>query len=393
MTAQTTEEVSLSLGSTYQITVTPDKKITFTFDQKSVRRLAQYALQTTSARIINSQRVAQCRRSIIPGRDKVRVLYSQKLARAHYGNLMVCGALWICPICAARITERRREDLSKGIDTFIDLGGSVFMAAFTLQHDREDRLQDTKEILFKAFDRFGSGKGFQKIKKEFGYIGNIRALEVTWSNNAGWHPHIHVLYFSENKLTPKDISELQEGFSKRYCSILKSLGRYGSQEIAVKLSFGDHQKTKDYLFKWGLSEEITKGKNKKARHEGYTPFELLAWAQTGEVQPVYLFREYYEVFKGSRQLKYSKGLRPILDLGVDQTDKELAEENTAEAVLLAQIDREVWKAICNKRLRGEVLEWFSMASIDLVVDRLNSLDIKIVLDNDLEGLLIREGID
>ena len=383
MTAQTAEEVSLSLGSTYQIRVT--------FDQKRARRLAQYALQETIARIIDSQRLAQCRRSLVPGRDKVKVLYSETLARAHYKNLMVCGSVWSCPLCAARITERRREDLSKGIDDFIDLGGSIFMAAFTLQHDREERLQDLNEVLSKAYRRFGSGKGFQEIKKRFGLIGSIVASEVTWSNNAGWHPHKHCLYFSEKILTPKDISELQEIFSKRYCSILKSLDRFGSQEIAVKLSFGDHQKTKDYLFKWGLSEEITKGKNKKARHEGYTPFELAAWAATGEAQPVYLFREYFDAFKGSRQLRYSPGLRPILELGIDQTDKELAEENTAEAVLLAQIDREVWKVICNKRLRGEVLEWFSIASIDLVVDRLNSLDIKINLDIDSNGITTIEA--
>ena len=369
MTAQTTEEIRISLGSYYQHCVPIDKK--------RARRLVQYALQSIIADIIHSERLARCRRSIVPGRNKVDLLYSQKLARAHYGNLMVCGSVWICPICAARITERRREEVSKGIDTFQDLGGSVFMAAFTLQHEREERLQDLKQDLTKAYRQFNAGH-YQEIKKEFGIVGSIGALEVTWSNNAGWHPHKHCLYFSEKELNQKDISELQEIYSKRYCSILKSLDRFGSDQAAVRLSLGDPQETKDYIFKWGLSEELTKAPVKSARGNGYSPFELASWAaQTGELQPVLLFREYFDAFKGSHQLQYSRGLRDLLDLGIDQSDKDLAEENTAEAVLMAQIDRETWKVICTKRVRGELLEVASSGNIDLVVEYLE----KITKDN------------
>lgn len=372
MTAQTAEETGLSLGSYYQYCVPIDKK--------RARRLVQYALQSVIAEIIHSDRLAQCRRSIVPGRDKVDILYSQKLARAHYGGLMVCGSVWSCPICAARITERRREEVSKGIDTFRELGGSVFMAAFTLQHDREERLQDLKKDLTKAHRQFNAGH-YQEIKKGFGIVGSIGALEVTWSNNAGWHPHKHCLYFSEKEIKQKDISELQELYSKRYISILKSLGHYGSDQAAVRLSLGDPQETKDYVFKWGLSEEITKAPVKSGRDGGYSPFELAAWAaQTGEVQPVLLFREYFDTFKGSHQLQYSRGLRDLLDLGSDQTDEILAKEETAEAVLMAQIDREIWKVICIKRVRGELLEAASSGSIDSVVSYLNSLGIVMAID-------------
>jgi len=360
MTAQTTEKIEFSLGSTYEITVP--------FAKNNANRVVQYALQDVIAKIIDNKRLHSCRRFIIPGKEKVDVLYSEKLARAHYGNLMVCGSIWVCPICAARIMTRKREEIAKGIDTFLELGGSVFMAAFTLQHDREERLKDVKGSLLKATGEFTGGRQYQKIKKEFGIIGNISALEVTWSDRAGWHPHKHYLFFSDQKLTQNDIGELQQLFSKRYCSILKRVGRYGSRDAAVKLSLGDPQQTKDYICKWGLVDEIALGFEKSARGNGFSPFQLAHWAGLyGEERPALLFREFFYAFKGSHQLQYSRGLREFLELGQERSDLELAKENSAEAVRIAQVEREAWRVICTKGLRGELLQAASSGITDNVV--------------------------
>lgn len=54
-----------------------------------------------------------------------------------------------------------------------------------------------------------TGRSLWGAKKRWGIVGNIRAIEITDGLAHGWHPHVHVLCFHDEPLSPEDGS-LQE---------------------------------------------------------------------------------------------------------------------------------------------------------------------------------------
>lgn len=328
-------------------------------DAKS-RRIGRFLIQAVISDILDKERVSSCLRAILPRVDTVEVLYSAKVKRAHFGNLMVCGSVWACPVCAAKITERRRLELEAGLAGW---KGGVIAGDFTFQHTREDTLDDLKKVLSKCYRRLQMGKGWELFKKRWGIVGSLTSSEITWGQGAGWHPHKHVLFFSEGKDIEQNYLQIQEELSERFRGFLADEGRYAHPDIGVFFKAGDALHNLDYACKWGLDYEMTKGHVKKGRGDNYSPFELASWAgATGEYLPVQLFREYYSVYKGSNQLNWSKGMRSMLALGVEKTDEELAAEQEQDAIILATLARDAWKIICQKGKRGELLEAASLGS-------------------------------
>jgi hypothetical protein len=95
-------------------------------------RLLKWALQAEARAILPNERVAQCLRQINPLAAGVEVLHSPEHQVAHYKSLIVCGSVWMCPLCAAKISERRRDELERAITRHIELQGAVFMATYTV---------------------------------------------------------------------------------------------------------------------------------------------------------------------------------------------------------------------------------------------------------------------
>ncbi|MFY0026513.1 rolling circle replication protein, Rep63 protein, partial [Acinetobacter baumannii] len=71
-----------------------------------------------------------------------------------------------------------------------------------------------------------------------------------------------------------------------------------------------------YVSKWGIESELTKGHVKKGRNGGFTPFDLLQLSMYSEtVFEKYcgkLFQEFAIAMKGARQLVWSRGLKALL---------------------------------------------------------------------------------
>lgn len=330
------------------------------------RRIFRYLLQSVIAYILPNERVSRCMRYMIPKKDHVNVFYSGQVKRAHYGNLAVCGSPWACPVCSAKITERRRLELDSALNIWT---GGVFMAAFTLQHSRDERLQVVQDRLSATYKSMQGGRFWMKFKTDWGFVGSIGSSEVTWGEFNGWHPHRHVLFFTREKIEKDDLEIAQAEVSSRFRDILASHGGYADEEHGVKFTIADdYQKAGDYVCKWGLAEEMTKGPVKKGRMENYSPFELAGWAgATGETLPIALFREYFAVYKGSKQLSYSHGLRARLGImDVEKTDEQLATEESEEAILLAELARQAWKIVCKDNKRGELLEVASSGNPEAV---------------------------
>jgi len=119
-----------------------------------------------------------------------------------------------------------------------------------------------------------------------------------------------------------------------------------------------------YVSKWGIESEITKGHIKKSK-ENYSPNDLLRFelgTYEGKAKPLSpgqaraLFIEYASCMKGKKQLHWSRGLRDLLALGEEKTDQELVDEVEIQEELFAKIPLSMWKIILKAEKRAEVLE-------------------------------------
>jgi hypothetical protein len=159
------------------------------------------------------------------------------------------------------------------------------LLTFTLSHHAGDSLKSLERGLRTAFDKTFSGRWFQEFKTEWRVVGKITSSETTVGRN-GWHPHLHVLLFTELEYAGKWPEAMEMQISERWIDKLKTLG------FSANLAHGVDVRTAqsdiaDYVAKWGrepleagwgADTEIAKANVKRATHGGLTPFQLLGAA-------------------------------------------------------------------------------------------------------------------
>ena len=94
----------------------------------------------------------------------------------------------------------------------------------------------------------------------------------------------------------------------------------------------------NYVAKWGLEHEMTKGHIKKGKENSRTPFDILrSYTDSENEADANLFKLYYFAFKGTRQLNWSKGLKKLVSSRRKKTDQEIVDDTDNVAELLFQI--------------------------------------------------------
>lgn len=348
-------------------------------------RLLRWARQSTANRLLQGERVAKCYR--VKVKKKIETLISKKYKRAFYKGLMTCGSVWHCPVCAAKITERRRVELQKVIDLAKAQGFYFVFVTFTLQHTIKDELEDVADVLTAALTRLKNGGFYNDFKIRWGFAGDVTNAEIMYGAAHGWHFHKHALFFTQKNISAEDCQQIQLELVEQYQNQLKKKVKgksyYAHPIHGVNVRVGDSY-VADYLAKfghepgpaWSLASEVSKSFTKSARQfEHYTPFQLLdlhrlnPQAGWGSV-----FKEYAEAMKGSKQLRYSKQLR--LNLGItepEKSDEEIAAEEEDDSYLFSEIDDHEWDKIIRNDAFGMVLEVASTGNIEHLKTYLSSL--------------------
>ena len=342
MEAEHTEQGNTAgLGSTYEICV----------PKSEGRALRRYALQGVARRLLPEHRVGVCCRTLKPDALAVQVLLDVAHGKAHYGGLMRCGSVWVCPVCGSAVTERRANELRDGLARHPEL--KPVMVTVTLQHRRGDSLAGLLKALKEGMRFARSGRGWEGVKRGSGVVGSVTATEVTYSHRAGWHPHEHILFLC---LGDVDVEGLRAFIADRFGAYLQREGRYVSAEYGVQAVAGDSAAA-SYLSKWDTAAELAKGNVKAVRSDGgMSPMMLLARAGDGDELAGRLFVEYAEALHGKRLLTYTKGLRDLLGMNEDKTDEEVAEQEVAPAVVLASLTPVQWRYVLANDARGELLD-------------------------------------
>jgi hypothetical protein len=137
-------------------------------------------------------RVRNCGRKMVGNRATLH----QCNGIAHFGGVETCGSIWVCPVCAAKITEGRRAEIDHILQAHREAGGRAYMATFTLPHYAFQACAPLRRAVSDCWRKVKSGKAWVEARERYGWLGDIRALEITHGRN-GWHPHLHVLILLE----------------------------------------------------------------------------------------------------------------------------------------------------------------------------------------------------
>jgi len=358
------------LGTTYEITLPPPARSAETDASEPNRKINRFAIQSVSKSIMPEERVKNCMRLVKPDRKTVDILKSRE--KVFYSGLTVCGSIWICPICAAKISERRRNELKTAVATAKKNGYQVLLLTQTIPHYANQRLKPLMAKFATARTKQRQRQSWLKLSKRIGLVGSLRSLEITHGVN-GWHIHTHELLFIKPGADQVKIPFVLLDILSTWQSACKSVG-LPEPSVAHGVDLRDGSYADQYVNKWGLEEEMTKSHIKHGRKGSNTPFDFLRIVlATGDCDYADLFREYAKVFKGKRQLVWSRGLRDLLGLDDELTDQELAEKEEEHAEILASLSLVQWRFILAKEVRGEVLEHARLNGLPGVLAFLNGL--------------------
>ncbi len=318
-------------------------------------------MQAAAKYVLPNNRVGICLRHQIQKYGDVDVYKHLKTQKAFYGGLMVCGSVWVCPVCAAKISERRRSELKKVFRGHIDLGGECTMLTLTFSHSNRDKLKDLLSSLSGAMQAFAKTEKFHFIRKEIGLIGSIRAFEITYGSN-GWHPHIHLLLLHDNEIEPWERHDLEDRFYRMWSAACEENNLSCSREHGLKMD--DAKEASTYIGKWGdlmdkqwgTDSEMTKANIKRGRIGSLTPFDFLrVIAEDGDLEYADRFKEYALAVKGKHQLHWSRGLKQRFAVE-EKTDEQIATEKVEQADWLGALDWKDWRYIVQNKLRVRLLE-------------------------------------
>ena len=284
-------------------------------------------------------------------------------ARATVVGLMACGSIWTCPVCAAHIRYVRSVEIAEACVRQLDAGGGLLFLTLTLRHHKGDDLGVLLDGLLKACRSTTQGAPWQRKVKRYGINGRIRSTEVTYGGTNGWHPHAHLLLFTDAPLTLDEVRELDDWLSQRWAM---AVARQGLEQPTLErgcvlelVQGGD--RIGQYVAKVqeaaSVPMEIARGDLKSGRRGGLMPFELLDMAGAGESLALSLWWTYERVTKNRRCIEWSRGLRDRLGIGGEVDDAEIVtEDTTTEDSLLCVLPSKDWRAVAAAGLDVRLLE-------------------------------------
>lgn len=326
-----------------------------------------------------------CSCSLFRTGSTTQVVKSKVHGKAFYSGLMNCANSRTCPVCSVKISERKANEMRTAFNIAKAENLNISLLTFTAPHNASDSLEDLKDGITKALEQFWRGSSAKRFKEKYGIIGHVRSFEIRYGLN-GWHPHFHIILFSEKQLpfTVRSKGTLLCGFQThewekildrwRSCCLSSGLNapnEYGmdiqsgalASEYISKFGSDDEilktKKGKDIT--WDMADEMTKGNVKTGRTGSSSPWDLLAISSDGVTDEIkkkarLLFLQYARSMKGVNLIRWSRGLRDYFSLGKQDSDEDIINQEEDKADLLCHIKPHEWEYIIKNNLRSIVLE-------------------------------------
>ena len=318
-------------------------------------------------------KVGQCHWHLI---GQPTVMHSGKHKRAFWGGVVICGKVWACPVCAAKIQARRRAEISSSMAWAYNhrQGLKAVMLTLTIPHKAWHTVADLLERQKAALHHLRNGRPGKTLRDQMGHAGMIRALELTHGAN-GWHPHTHELHFLADDADAKLFKTKMLALWEAACVKAGLLDPADAKQVRTfrrrAVDVRDRVSRGDYLAKlanaqpegpdkantvaqWGADNELASATSKQGRAKGRSIMQLLYAAADGDKKAGALWLEAIDALRGRPWLFWSHGLKEKVGL-LAKTDEEVAEEQLDQAQPMATLDREAWGIVRKHRTARAVI--------------------------------------
>lgn len=294
-------------------------------------------------------------------KDKVGISHDHEHGRSFLTGVQQCGSVWSCPLCAAKIQERRRLEIAQGMNWAYLNGLKAVMVTLTFPHRKHQKLDDLLEMQSEALKRLRKGKTWDKFKEAVNFTGLIRSLELTYGEDNGWHPHTHELWFVDADADADYIKNKVINKWKNACRAAGLLenGEVGFDDYSVDIK--DKVSTSDYLAKqdssrhWGSDREMAKATSKAGKKSGKHPFAFLEESAAGDEKSGWLYVQFSMAMRGKRQIFWSRGLKKLVGIE-DKTDEEITDESREDQTTESgQFEHPEWEIIRDEKAQGEII--------------------------------------
>ncbi|WP_211831181.1 protein rep [Kistimonas asteriae] len=385
--------------------------------------------------------------------------------KAHLAGFVHCDSNWLCPLCAPILSEYRAKEIyaalyhhQKGMDRLVRdgkktrltddgaeycpmvhpvKGGYVCFVTFTLQHYKNYQLSRTLQVLTGTLGRLKKGKAWDTMKAKYGFVGSIRALEYTYTERHGHHPHVHELWFFDKRPA---VGKLKKEVYNRYARYVEKFSPEGfhapsyKRGVDIKLCLSSDQKKKNLLDDgldlndiekiakycakgaetdktledavdnrtWGVSEELTKHQLKVNKVRRYSDGgEIVSYNSTAMLlnyvacqyvidecilSPVdrrkwlkklarfkALYTDYANSFFGKSLNYWSPGLKDRFQIH-EFSDNEVSKAFEGEMCFLMGLGLDRIQFMLKNRLRGRLLDVVNNPELKTDQQRMEAVD-------------------
>lgn len=329
-------------------------------------------------------RTCDCHRVTVS--PTAQILKSEEHRKAFFAGVAQCASVWTCPVCAAKINERKANEMRLAASQREALGLEFSLLTFTAPHTASDPIDQLVKKMSDALSRWWRGAPAKRFKERYGIVGHIRSFEVRYGSN-GWHPHFHIIVVSKSKLPettrsgfkPVPIEQQNEDWAwmlSRWQEMTTRAGLDCPNEYGMDIQGGDQ--AGEYITKfgsdgdfvstssgdqvtWDMMDEMTKGNTKRGKTGSLSPWDILRGiADTDDDDERHrlriLFLFYARAMKGVSQVKWSRGLRSFFELEPEKSDEEIVSEQDDSAKLLCHLTTDEWRHLIKTKARATVLE-------------------------------------
>lgn len=267
-----------------------------------------------------------------------------------YHNHLTCKS-WACPICAPKRAYARSKEIEAALVAANEAGLKCLFVTFTVPHRKSHSSSFVIDRLNATYKKFTNSHYVRRLKSDFGYLGQIKCLDYTLTDN-GIHAHLHTIWMFDFDMDAFDLCAsigaefIHEWDRKVFNECGKHINkRHGFNIEAIEMGSPDDPDTAKiaaYAAK-AISVYCSDG-DKDSEHSKH-PFDLLNSTATDKDHEQYL--DFYKGQKGRRHIFFSHGLKSRL--GIDKV--EIAPER--KQAIVANISYEHAYRLKDEKFRQE----------------------------------------
>jgi hypothetical protein len=230
-----------------------------------------------------------------------------------FRGLFRCKSRHGCMYCARRTAAITQHEMLGVCRLFLEEHpqGSIGFLTATIPHRLHTALADSLDVVLKAWRAIRQGRLAKRLTA-LGMAGYIRALDVTYGGNNGWHPHIHALVLFEQTPSDLELAKLTTELYTRWNSYVQRAGfppvRSERFQLERSRSVPDVSRycaaasgTAEYS---KIARELDVGL--KLRWKGVSPAALYIKAAHGEDWALDKVHEFEDVAHGRKFVTWSK---------------------------------------------------------------------------------------